>query len=234
MRGQSRLSQGRGWHLAGASALPFGAERFAALWARRATTPPSPDGATVFANLLRRLEEPARHFHNLDHIRECVELVDEVAPGLREPDAVEMGLWFHDAVYVPGAADNERRSAELFVALSHGVATAFRHRVARNILATRHAALQYDDRAYVVDIDLAGLGAPWEDFIEKGDLLRRELAGQSDATYYRAQVGFLNGLIRRPAIYSTGHFRERFEAVARGNLQRLLDLRAAQGYATTL
>lgn len=221
--------------MAGASTLPFGAERFAALWARRASTPPSPDGATVFADLKRRLEAPTRHFHNLDHIRDCVEYVDEVASELREPDAVEMGLWFHDAVHDPGAADNERRSAELFVALSPGASTGFRHRVARNILATRHAAfVQYDDRAYVVDIDLAGLGAPWDDFMQKGDLLRRELAGQSDGTYYRAQVGFLNGLIRRPTIYSTGYFRGRFEAAARGNLQRLLELRAAQGYAPTL
>jgi len=220
--------------VAGASTLPFGEERFAALWARHASTPPSPDGTAVFADLKRRLDEPTRHFHNLDHIRDCVEYVDEVAAELREPDAVEMGLWFHDAVHDPGAADNERRSAELFVALSPGATPGFRHRVARNILATRHAALQYDDRAYVVDIDLAGLGAPWDDFMQKGDLLRRELAGQSDATYYRAQVSFVNGLIRRPAIYSTGYFRERFESVARDNLERLLELRAAQGYAATL
>lgn len=214
-----------------ACTLPFGADRFAALWARHASTPPSPDGATVYADLKRRLDAPVRHFHNLDHIRECVQHVDEVAHELREPDAVEMGLWFHDAVYEPGAADNERRSAELFVALSPGAPAAFRHRVTRNILATRHAAfVQYDDRAYVVDIDLAGLGAPWEDFMRKGDLLRRELAGQSDDAYYRAQVGFMNGLIRRPAIYATGYFRTRFEAAARDNVERLLELRAAQGY----
>ena len=210
---------------------PFGPERFKALWARCASTPPSPDGATVFADLSRMLGAPQRHFHNLDHIRDCVEYIDEVAPHLTEPDAAEMGIWFHDAVHVPGRGDNERRSAELFVALSPGAAGKFRHRVTRNILATRHnAAVQYDDRAYIVDIDIAGLGAPWEEFMEKGDLLRRELADQSDDTYYRAQVGFLRALLRRPSIYVTGYFRERYEATARDNLTRLLALRASQGY----
>ena len=217
--------------MARASVPPFGPERFAALWARCAASPPSPDGATVYADLKRLLGAPERHFHNLDHIRDCVECLDEVAAHLREPDAVEMGLWFHDAVHDPGARDNERRSAELFVALSPGANALFRHRVTRNILATRHNAReQHDDRAYVADIDLAGLGAPWDEFMRKGDLLRRELAAQSDGAYYRAQVGFLSAVLRRPNIYSTPYFRSRFERAARDNLQRLLDLRATQGY----
>lgn len=215
-----------------ASLPPFSADRFATLWSRCAATPPSPDAATVYADLKRLLGAPHRTFHNLGHIRDCVERVDEVADQLDEPDAVEMGLWFHDAVHEPGAVDNERRSAELFVALSPGAKAGFRYRVARNILATRHSArMQYDDRAYVVDIDLAGLGAPWEEFMHKGDLLRRELASQSDAVYYRAQVGFLRSIVRRPNVYTTDHFRTRYEARARDNLERLLALRAAQGYA---
>jgi predicted metal-dependent HD superfamily phosphohydrolase len=211
--------------------LAFGPARFRALWERSVASPPSPDGASVYATLAAALGAPNRHYHTLDHIRDCVEWVDRIASLLAQPDAVELGLWFHDTILDPGAADNERRSAELFVACSVGASPSFRHRVARLILATAHlAATAYDDRAYIVDIDLAGLAAPWDDFMQKGDLLRREFADQDDAAYYGAQVRFLRRLLDRRWIYATRHFRAGHEADARANLERLLALRAAQGY----
>jgi predicted metal-dependent HD superfamily phosphohydrolase len=215
------------------SVTTFGADRFGALWQRIVASPPSPDAATVYGTLAAALGAPNRHFHNLDHIRDCVEWVDRVAPLLSEPDAVETGLWFHDAILEPGASDNERRSAQLFVDCARGAPAAFRQRVARLILATAHSSTTaFDDRAFIVDIDLAGLAAPWDEFMYKGDLLRREAVAQDDETYYRGQVGFLARLLERRWIFATEHFRTRHEAAARANLERLLALRAGEGYAS--
>ena len=212
-------------------APPFGAARFEALWRRSVDRSTAP-AATVYATLDRLLGAPARHFHNLDHIEDCIRLVDQVAPLVDDPDAIELALWFHDAVLEPGGGDNERRSAALFLEFADGAAPALRHRVARLILATAHGdSTKHGDRAYVVDIDLSGLAAPWDEFMRKGDLLRREAAQQSDDAYYGAQVAFLGRLLARPRLYATDYFRATLEASARANLSRLLALRASQGYA---
>lgn len=205
------------------------AKRFQALWHRRVESPPSPDGAAVFAELCSLYGSPDRRFHTLDHIGDCLRHVDEVASLLADADAVELALWFHDAVYEQGAATNERRSAELFLERSRGARPGFRRRVCSLILATLHAeAMRCHDRRFIVDIDLAGFGAPWDEFMRKGALIRAESPDQTDAEFYAKQVPFLQRLQQRPSIFATDYFRDRYEATAQDNLQRLLGLREAQ------
>ena len=208
-----------------------GAGRFTDLWRRRVSSPPSPDGAKVYADLCRLYTAPHRRYHNLGHIQDCLRLFDAVAPLLADRDAAEFGLWFHDAVHEPGAMDNERRSAELFLEVSAGAPLVLRNRVCGHILATRHTGrVRNNDRCFLVDIDLSGFGAPWEEFMRNGALLREESSDQSDAKYQAGQVIFLSALQQRPHFFQTEYFRDRYEAVARANLARLLaDLRA-MGY----
>ena len=207
------------------------AGRFTDLWRRRIASPPSPDGATVYAELCRLYTAPYRRYHNFGHIQDCLHLVDEVAPLLKDRDAVEFGLWFHDAVYDTGVTTNEWRSAELFLGVSSGAPFVFRHRVCGHILATRHArTVRGNDRCFLVDIDLSGFGAPWEEFMRNGALLREESSTQSDARYHAGQVTFLSALQQRPHFFQTGYFRDRYEVIARANLERLLEELRVMGY----
>jgi predicted metal-dependent HD superfamily phosphohydrolase len=157
-----------------------------------------------------------------------------VAALLGDRDAVEFALWFHDAIYDVGATTNELRSAELFLTLSGGAPFMFRHRVCDHILATRHVnAVDESDRRFIVDIDLSGFGAPWEEFMRNGALLRDESSDVPDARYHCGQVAFLSRLQKRRYFFATEYFRARFETNARENLRRVLaDLRA-KGYGTT-
>jgi len=207
------------------------AERFDALWRRRVSSPPSPDGIAVHAALCRLYEAPDRRFHNLDHIRDCLRRFDEVSLLLEDPDAVEVALWFHDAVYDVGTTTNERRSAELFLALSAGARFGFRHHVCGLIMATRHARrIHGNDRSFMVDIDLSGFGAPWEEFMRNGARLREEAAHQTDDQYLAGQVVFLGRLHLRPQFFFTDYFRDRYEGQARENLARILAELARKGY----
>jgi len=209
------------------------AERFDALWRRCAPAATAASAADVHADLCRRLGGADRRFHDLRHIEDCLHRFAEVAPMLTNPDAVEVALWFHDAVYVPGDPDNERNSVRLYLAQSAGAPPAFRRRVCGLVLATRHRRQSYDnDRRFIEDIDLAGFAAPWDDFMRHGGLLREEFSAQTDAQYHTGQVRFLEGLRQRPWFFSTGYFRDRHEATAQSNLARLLAQLAAQGYPT--
>jgi predicted metal-dependent HD superfamily phosphohydrolase len=203
--------------------------RFEALWHRCLQCPPSPAASVVHARLRELLGAPDRHFHNLDHIRECLRHFEVVVPLLADPDAVELALWFHDAVYEPGDPSNERRSAELFLALSVGAPPTLRRRVCALVLTTRHVATpRGNDRRFIDDIDLVGFGAPWEEFLRQGALLREEFVAQADAEYRHGQVHFLRTLEQRPVFFATGYFRDRYERVAQDNLARLLRLLAEQ------
>src|SRR3954465_11617767 len=98
--------------------------RFDALWQR--CLPASRDTASrMAAELVLLYSEPHRHFHTLGHIDDCVRRFDEIGALMKAPDAGEMALWFHDAIYRPGAPDNEERSIELFQQRSAGTEPTF-------------------------------------------------------------------------------------------------------------
>jgi predicted metal-dependent HD superfamily phosphohydrolase len=87
-------------------------QRFQALWKRcEAPFDPRP----VFENLCCRYSEPHRIYHRCTHLVHCFQQLDLAYRLIQDPDAVEMALWFHDAIYIPRSLENEKESAELFV-----------------------------------------------------------------------------------------------------------------------
>ena len=89
-------------------------DRFRALWSRCLPPEVKMDVIPVYDDLVRRYNEPDRRYHGWAHLTHCLREFDRAAVQMEIPDAVELALWFHDAVYVPCARDNEQRSADLF------------------------------------------------------------------------------------------------------------------------
>lgn len=206
--------------------------RFTALWTRALSGGESAAAKTVYGWLIELYGEPHRHYHTLNHIRHCLREFDRAAALMDDPDAVEMALWFHDAIYQPGAGDNERRSADLFRQWSDGRADpVFQQRVVDLVMATAHRELPgWRDAGFVVDIDLSSFGLPWEACERDSRLIRAEFAEVADDQYYPGHLRFLGALQGRPTIFSTQFFQQRYEGVARENLERIIAGLRARGY----
>ena len=202
-------------------AMPALAPRFLALWQRCALPlwASSPDAA--WHALGAGYGASDRHYHGAEHLACCLEEFDLARALAQEPDAVEMAIWFHDSILVPGASDNEQRSSVLFEDLARGkFDDAFVARVSSLILATTHRPENPGpDEQLLCDIDLASLGCGWPRFIADCRALRTESLATAEV-YSAAKLRFFDALLARARIFGTDYFQARYEATARDNIGR--------------
>jgi predicted metal-dependent HD superfamily phosphohydrolase len=179
----------------------------------------------LYQALEQSYAHPPRAYHHLGHVADVLTLAAE-APRYRNWPAVELAILFHDAVYEAGAADNERRSADLCRALVPEVAEARAPHVdqacALILLTARHAQLARaeltDDARHFLDADLAILGADAARFRAYDDAIRSEHAHLDDVTYTLGRAAFLKRMLALPSIFMSDAFYQRYEQRARANL----------------
>lgn len=196
------------------------AARWRETWGLAGAQPP----AGVLDRLVVRYAEPHRAYHTLAHVLDCLDHAASVRAQLEHPHCVELAIWFHDAIYEPRAGDNEERSAAFAVEVLTGFTTpeVLRH-VEELILATRHPSRPSEaDARYVVDIDLAILGAAPAAFDAYEAAIRREYRWVPAPLYRRKRKQVLQSFLELDRIYLTEHFGRRLEEQARANLQRSL------------
>ncbi len=184
------------------------------------------DGPTVVSDLLRAWQEPHRHYHGIAHLRDCLAQLDTGPAGTADRGLAEIVLWFHDAVYQPGASDNERRSAAWAVSAltGAGVSGQVAAEAGRLILLTDHTGIPDEPTGSLVcDVDLSILGRPILEYEEYERRIRAEYASVPDSLYREGRRSVLSRLLSRDPLYQTGHFRSCYEPQARRNLQRALD-----------
>jgi len=193
------------------------AQRWTEDWARLGLT----GDTALLDHLLASHAGPGRHYHTLQHLAECLALFSQVAHLADHPGEVAIALWFHDAIYVPRAPDNEARSAA-WAAEALRTAGADQTVVARVhalIMATAdHDAHGDQDARLVIDIDLAILGAPPARFAEYEQQVRAEYAAVPLEVYQQKRGELLASFLARPAIYGTPELHARLETQARINL----------------
>lgn len=65
----------------------------------------------IRANLITLYNEKHRHYHNTDHIYDCLTKLEQYATvnkiAIRDYYKLEAAIWFHDAVYNPRSKKNE-------------------------------------------------------------------------------------------------------------------------------
>jgi predicted metal-dependent HD superfamily phosphohydrolase len=210
--------------------MPY--KRFQTRWrllTDRLGAEPAAAGA-VLAELVAAYGDPGRHYHALGHITELLGLLDRHGRAIAERDAVELAIFFHDAVYAPLRADNEAASAALarerLGAL--GLDARLIARVEELVLATRHlepagggapgSGAGDPDLDQLVDLDLAILASPRPTYAAYARAIRAEYAAVADDRYRAGRRRVLEGFLARGHIYRSPHLRALWEAAARANL----------------
>lgn len=202
----------------------------ASMWTDTCRALGATDGESIARNweVLRALyAHPARAYHNLDHIAECLDACRHGAAAL-PPDRlaeVRLAIFMHDCIYDSRRRDNEARSAAVatMIARDMGISGNRIAAVARMVMATTHAGeTDKVDEGLVRDADLVSLAAPPERFEANTLAIRQEHAWATDEQFRAGRLAFFRDMLGRSSIYALPRFRARFEPVARDNIARAI------------
>jgi predicted metal-dependent HD superfamily phosphohydrolase len=182
------------------------------------------DAYSAFDVLVAAYSAPERHYHNLEHLTEMFRVAGRLAPNTDDPAAVQLAIWFHDAVYDPRAKDNEARSGELAVDMLGpiGLPADTIERVVRLVRSTAHLTSGEPpsdrDTAVLLDADLAILGAAEDRYWRYAAEIRQEYSFVPDDEYRAGRASVLKKFLARPRIFTHQIVFEEGEQRARSNL----------------
>ncbi len=162
-----------------------------------------------------------RHYHNLDHLRFMYGLFESIREHLDNPNAVLFAIFYHDYVYDASKRDNEKRSAEIAEEKMKklDVDSDTIHRCTKHILATaKHEESSDPDTNYLLDLDLAILGAETEHYFAYAKSVREEYNMYDELTYLNGRKKVLDDFLSRERIFHTKPFHRLFEERARANI----------------
>ena len=185
------------------------------------------DNSQTFEQLCAHYYAKGRYYHNAEHISAMLGHFSAHRALAENPEAVELAIWFHDAIYQPFSSSNEQDSAgwaRAFVLENDNTNKALADCVRALIMATLHqsAPLSGDD-ALLVDIDLSILGTRPEVYAEFEQNVRKEYAKVPGFLYKRKRKQVLQGFLDRESIYQLDVFKHKWEARARENLRRAIE-----------
>lgn len=185
--------------------------------------------------LVARHNEGHRRYHSVDHVTEVLAEADRLLrfEAEADPAAVELAVWFHDAIYDPaaGPGQSEAASADLAVDRLAALARADRdrlaHEVARLVRLTERHLVEPADRsgAVVVDADLWVLSSTPERYDRYATDVRAEYAYVPDEAWVSGRASVLTLFLTEMSdLYTAGPDDDRHARRARaaGNLRREL------------
>ena len=184
-------------------------------------------GESIFANLIEAYSDPARHYHNLNHLQHILDSLAEVRELIVNFPALRLCAWFHDYVYDPQAVDNEMESAIAAERILSRLRINFDtvRLVQQIILSTRkhEPFLEETDNLVFLDVDLSILGTSPDRYLAYSRAIRQEYSHLSDRDYREGRKQVLTQFLARERIYYTNRFYQRLESTARNNLQTEID-----------
>ncbi len=170
----------------------------------------------VYSALLEKYNEPHRAYHNVGHLVELFEYFEKYRDQIQDQQSIALALFFHDVVYNISDTDNEEQSAKYATkALSElNVNTETISRTADLIEMTKtHLSAESDlDASLMLDMDIAALGAPTEQYKKYSQAIEAEYTTNLPTQkYYKGRLRFLESIKQRDNLFITKTFKDIFE-----------------------
>jgi predicted metal-dependent HD superfamily phosphohydrolase len=181
-----------------------------------------------------------RKYHNLNHLYHFVSQADQLFTEQKIKNYVNtlLAIWFHDIIYIPSRKDNEDRSCEIFMQFFQDIKGALilenifesvdTETILNYIMCTKShfEDNEYDDTDlnYMLDLDLLTFSLPYEKFIENNKGIHFEFTHHlSEEQFKNGRGNFLKMVLKKKQIYRTPEMYEKYEKLARENIQRDLN-----------
>lgn len=184
-----------------------------------------------FEEIEKKYTGRGRHYHNLQHIATLLQLCEQYNDRLTDKDVVELAVFYHDIIYNVLRKDNEPRSALLAIKRLYalGIPEDKTVQVKLFIEATQTHAItstvvNTHDLQLFLDFDMSILGAAWSDYLEYTKQVRREYRVYPDKLYIPGRSKFLEHCLQTQFIFQTPEFRDGYEAAARANMAKELEI----------
>ena len=172
-------------------------------------------------DLLRRWQEPHRHYHDVQHLAQLLAAL-KVLSGGSTSRPVALAAWFHDAVHDGVAGKDERASAALARTSldAAGLPSGEVDEVVRLVLLTIDHAPPPGDEAGIllVDGDLSVLGQQAGRYHYYSRGVRLEYPRADDLMFASGRLLAIDELLSRERLFGSSAGREFWEVQARGNL----------------
>jgi predicted metal-dependent HD superfamily phosphohydrolase len=183
---------------------------------------PLPQAPALRDELVAAYTAPGRGYHDLRHLAEVLERLDElVGAGVPfDGRPVRLAAWFHDAVYDGRAGAEERSARWAERALPGLVGEPEVAEVARLVRLTEHHRPAPDDAngAALSDADLAVLASGPERYHRYVEDVRREYSSVPAAEFRRGRAEVLRALVGQERLFRTDHGARHWEEPARRNV----------------
>lgn len=188
---------------------------------------PDRQAKKYYQDLYNLYTDPTRHYHNLVHIFNLLNLLDEYKTKIERPLLFELAVWYHDAIYNAKAKDNELQSAILAEkCFDPYLDTARLSYVNALIMSTEgHFPRQENQDTYLfLDFDLSILAAAPSIYNLYSEAIWQEYKiAYVKLLYKMGRKKVLKNFLARDKIYFSLDFFTKYEAKARQNIRQELN-----------
>lgn len=179
----------------------------------------------LWLDLEKAYSGKSRHYHNLKHLAEMIELFEIYKTNLQNQDEILFSIFYHDYIYKASRKDNELKSAELALKVLADSTSVNKDLIFDAICATQlHQHNTIEDINWLIDFDLKILSKDWQDYQIYFEQIRKEYKIYPDFLYKPGRAKALKHFLENEFIFQTNEFRSLYEEKARRNIEKEISI----------